>query len=208
MADQAGEGPPGGPPLDVWGEWERLVRAAGIRDPESRRGVPWSLFRLTPPTRDRLVDHLSLAEHQDDDAPGYQVVHLGCHGCPEGIFLEARLGRESFVSTADLVTALRGHGVRLVVFNACETEAVAAELVRRRVAEGALAARTPIYDNEAAVVAQRLYAGLAVGRPVGEAVEEARRALVERYDRGDWPAGENPETARRAQQPPRRTTTT
>jgi len=185
VCNETGDDPPS-QPLDVWGEWERLKLAASIRDPESRRGVPWSLYRLAPPTRARLADHLSLGQRQEADDLGYQVVHFGCHGCADGLFLEDDLGRESFVSKESLAAALRGHGLRLAVFNACDSEAVARELVKRGVVEAAVAAHSPIRDDEAKLLAKRLYGGLAVGRTVARALEVAKEDVIDAY-RKDWP---------------------
>lgn len=163
-------GPPNGAPLDFWGEWERLAEGLGARDAIDGGAAPWAAGRLAPPTAAALADELAQPE-------SYQVVHVASHGCPQGLILEDRLGRETLVTTAELALALRGRGVLLLVLNACETVDVARELVEQGVVEAAIATREPIYDEEAKVLTRRLYRRLAQGEPVGVALDAAREEV-------------------------------
>ena len=61
VANGAGDGPPGGPPLDVWGEWERLRGAIEGGDPVTRAAAPWAVVRLAEPTAEGLRDALAPA---------------------------------------------------------------------------------------------------------------------------------------------------
>lgn len=167
VAGPDGDGPPLGPPLDLWGEWERLAEALGARDAADGGAVPWAVGRLPSATAVALADELAQCD-------GYQVLHLASHGCPEGVVLEDRLGRETLLPTAELAAALRGRGVRLVVLNACETVEVARTLVEQGAVEAALATRESIYDEEAKVLTRRLYRRLAQSEPVATAVAAAR----------------------------------
>ena len=185
VANRGGNGPSDGPPLDVWGEWERLRGAFEGADPVTRAAAPWAVVRLAEPTAEALRDALAPRD------PGYQVVHFSCHGCPDGVWLEDRLGRERLLPTADLVAALRGNGSGrvppLVVLNACETLDVARALVEQAGVCSVIATRDPIYDVEAKLLAERVYHRLAAGRPLGEALEEFRCTLAERLGAGDLP---------------------
>lgn len=173
-------GRPIGQPLDVWGEWERLRAAIGVRDALDGGGVPWAVARLTPATAESLADTLAAA------GAGFQVVHFGCHGGPHGLHVEDDVGRERELPTAQLVNALRGRGVELLVLNACETAELAQALVEQAGVRAAVATREPIYDGEARVLAERLYRGLALGRPVGEALAAARETIATRHLQGDF----------------------
>ena len=185
VANRVGHGPPDGPPLDVWGEWERLRGAVEAADPVTQGAAAWAVVRLAGPTAERLRD--ALAPHD----LGYQVIHFSCHGCPDGVWLEDDLGRETLLPTADLVSALRGDGQRpapaLVVLNACETLDVAQALVSQAGVRTVIATCEPIYDLEAKLLAERLYRWLAAGRPVGDALAEFRRTLAERLAAGNLP---------------------
>ena len=91
-ANRAGDGPPDGPPLDVWGEWERLCGAVKAADPVTRSAAAWAVVRLAGPTAERLRDALAPRDL------GYQVVHFSCHGGPDGVWLEDDLGRETLAA--------------------------------------------------------------------------------------------------------------
>jgi hypothetical protein len=134
VSDGSGENPPEGPPLDLWGEWERLAEALGARDAVAGGAAAWAVGRLPSPTASALAEELA-------QAGGHEVLHLAAHGCPKGVFLEDPRGREALLTTAKLAAALRGRDVQLVVLNACETVKVARALVDRGVACAALATR-------------------------------------------------------------------
>ena len=173
------------PPLDVWGEWERLCAGLdGPIDPVAGKAAAWAVVRLAEPTPERLRDALATGL-------GYHVVHFIGHGSPDGLLLEDSLGREQFVSTADLVAILAGDGSRpapkLVVFNACETQPVAQAVVAAGAAAAGLATRQPIYDLEAKLLAERFYRRLGDGARVDAALEEFQRTLIERLRSGELP---------------------
>ena len=184
VANAAGD-PPDGPPLDVWGEWERLRGAVEAADPVTRGAAAWAVVRLAAPSAERLRDALA------PRAPGYQVLHFSCHGCPDGVWLEDGLGRETLLPTAELVATLRDDAGRpapaLVVLNACETLDVAHALVSQAGVRAVIATCKPIYDLEAKLLAERLYRWLAAGRSVGDALAEFRRSLAARLAAGDLP---------------------
>ncbi|MCX6033317.1 MAG: C25 family cysteine peptidase [Chloroflexi bacterium] len=192
VAAADGVNTPLSPPLDVWGEWERLRAALdGPTDPVAGEAAAWAVVRLAEPTIERLRDALATG-------PGYHVVHFIGHGSPDGILLENSLGCEQFVPTADLVAILSGDGSRpapaLVVFNACETQPVAQAVVAGGAARAALAACQPIFDLEAKLLAERLYRRLGGGAAVGAALDEFRRTLVERLRSGELPDLGDPDT--------------
>ena len=185
VAAADGVSPPLSPPLDVWGEWERL--RAGLEvpiDPVAGAAAAWAVVRLAEPTPERLRDALATG-------PGYHVVHFIGHGSRDGLLLEDSLGREQFVPTADLVAILAGDGSRpapeLVVFNACETQPVAQAVVAAGAAAAGLATRQPIFDLEAKLLAERFYRRLGGGATVAAALDEFRRTLIERLRSGELP---------------------
>jgi hypothetical protein len=172
LSNTAGDGPPAGRPLDVWGEWERLSEAAGrARDVVGGRGVAWAMVRLAPPTADALGRALAASD------PGYQALHISAHGAPEGLWLEDEQGRETLLPTARLVDMVRRSGVRLVVLNACDSQDLGRALVEEAGVACAIATRSQIYEPEAALLSEQLYGYLAAGEPVGEALERAREAI-------------------------------
>lgn len=191
VAAADGVNTPLSPPLDVWGEWERLRASLdGPIDPVEGIAAAWAVVRLAEPTPERLRDALATG-------PGYHAVHFICHGNSEGILLEDRLGCEQFVPTAQLVNLLRGDGDRpapaLVIFNACETRPVAEAAVSGKAAAVALATCQPIFDLEAKLLAERLYRRLGGGATVGAALAEFRRTLTERLRGGDLPGLGDPD---------------
>ena len=154
------------------------------RDALAGRGAPWALVRLTPPTLQALGDALAAGRA----GLPYQVLHFSGHGGPDGLTLEDDLGREQFVPVADLVALLRGSGVQVVVLKGCQTGAVAAALVQHAGIPCAIATRESIYDDEAALLAARLYGRLSRGESVQAALDEARRSLDAAYRQGELPA--------------------
>ena len=176
----AAEPPPAS--LDLWAEWRRLEDAIhGAWDEVRGNGAAWAAIRLNPPTCDALGDALVAG---DPDA-AYQVVHFSGHGAPDGLALEDALGRLDFVTTDDLVRIFRCAPVRLVVLNACETVAIADRLVSQAGVPAAIAMCQPVRDDEARLLTGRLYARLARGQTVGDALAEALAALERAYRKGD-----------------------
>jgi len=167
-------------PLNVWAQWQALVR--GIQqaaDAVTGDAPGWAVVRLTPPTVDRLRAALAVAG--DDGGAAFQVVHFVCHGCPQGLALETAVGRERLVQTGDLVTAFRSSRVRVAILSACETLEVARALHERANIPCVIGTEKTIYDVESRHLARAFYGALARGAPAGEALEEAKAALVEGY---------------------------
>ncbi len=180
VTNARGDGPPDGRSLNVWGEWERLRQATEhAHDVVDERGAPWAVVRLAPPTAEAL--RRALVPHD----PGYQVLHLSCHGSPAGLTLEDSLGRERLLPAADLAAALRGTTVRLVVLNACATEELGRALVEDAGIPCVIGTRAPIDDREARLLSEQLYGYLASGANVGQALSQARRAIVEQMQAGE-----------------------
>ena len=168
-------------PLDLWAEWRRLEEAIrGAWDVVRGQGVPWAVVRLNPPTRHHLAD--ALAAGTPDTA--YQVVHFSGHGEPDGLALEDELGRTDFVTADELVDIFRDRPVRLVVLNACRTDAIARRLHQEAGVPAVIATTDSLYDDEASLFTARLYAWLARGCSVAKAFAEARRSLRYAYEHG------------------------
>ncbi len=179
VADAKGDKPPQHAHLDLLGEWQRLHSALewwGAR-------APWAVARLWPPTLEALGDVLS--QH----GPGYQVVHVGSHGGPHGLWLEDHLGREVLAPVEKLVDIFRDSPVELVVLNACKTETVARALVERARIPAVVATHHTLADGDAKLLAERLYRRLALGDSVGQAVAAFRESLAQRLGDPDYPLG-------------------
>jgi tetratricopeptide (TPR) repeat protein len=151
------------PTLDLRAEWRTISAAIG------RQAAPVACYRLAPPTWGALQQALA--------RPGaWPVVHISAHGTKGGLYLEDELGRERFVSAQHLARAFIGSEVRLVILNACSSHNPAAALVAAGV-PAAVATTGSIYDDDARLLAERLYAGLSGGRPIADSLDLARRAL-------------------------------
>jgi hypothetical protein len=171
-------------PLDLWAEWRRLEESIrGAWDEVHGRGAPWAVVRLNPPTRHQLADAMVTG----DAASAYQVVHFSGHGGPNGLALENDLGCTDFVTDDELVDLFCDRPVRLVVFNACRTEALAQRLHAEAGVPAVIATTDSLRDDEARLLTARLYAQLARGCLVAEAFAEARAAFRHAYERGELP---------------------
>lgn len=165
--------------LNLRAEWKRLAEAVRA----SR--APIALIRLSPPTLDALRWALGPRAVEQGLAP--HVVHFTGHGWKEGLLFEDELGRSQPVQAEALVEVFRQAGVRLGVFNACETAAEAYSAAQLLVERGGLQAavghREPVLDQTAIQFAARLYAELAQGGlKLGQAVDSARQAIAGRLD--------------------------
>jgi CHAT domain-containing protein len=119
------------------------------------------------------------------------VVHFVGHGDfdekeREGsLLLEDEQGRPRRLGSEALRQVLCGRGLRLVFLNACETGRGGRVEWNRGVAPALVAAglpavvanQYPVLDSAATAFARELYAQLAVGRALGDAVREARVAV-------------------------------
>jgi hypothetical protein len=151
------------PILDLRAEWQAISAAIG------RQAAPVACYRLTPPTWGALQQALA--------RPGaWPVVHISAHGNERGLCLEDESGREHFVFAQHLARAFIGSDVKLVVLNACSSQNPAAALVAAGVS-AVVATTSPIRDDDARLLAERLYAGLSGGRSIADSLDLARRAL-------------------------------
>ena len=122
---------------------------------------------------------------------GVDVLHFVGHGRfdaaeREGfLVLEDEHGRARPLGAEALAQILRKRGLRLVFLNACETGRGGRVDWNRGVAPALVAAGVPavvanqyaVLDGAATLFAREMYAGLATGRPLGDAAREARIAL-------------------------------
>ena len=178
------------PPLDSRTE-TRDLRAAFSSLVEAGRAEVEVLDRATP---GRLQRRLS--------AGGVDVLHFVGHGAfdeaaREGsVLLEDERGRERRLGAEALRQLLCGRGLRLVFLNACETGRGGRVDWNRGVAPALVAAGLPavvanqyaVLDHAATAFARELYAQLARGRSLGDAVREARVAVSRDLGPGrlDW----------------------
>lgn len=106
------------------------------------------------------------------------VVHLSCHGNARGgVLLHNEEGTRAVISPAAMAGLFRalGEGVRLVLFNACDSIAQA-EAVAQEVG-CAIGMTDEIADVSARIFARSFYGAVGFGRSVGDAFEIARNAL-------------------------------
>lgn len=109
---------------------------------------------------------------------GPAVVHFSGHGRPDALLFEGPDGKAMPVSVealARLFGALSGK-VRLVLFNACDSLAVAAAVAPH--VECAVGTAEPVGDRGAVAFAAAFYRGLGYGRSVAEAAELGRSAIL------------------------------
>jgi len=167
--------PPSGSPLDLWGEW-RLIRHGieATKDEVTGDSYPIAMIRLNPPTLERFYDSL----HPGGSFSQYQVVHFAGHGFSGGLQLEKENGKEYIAQIGDLVRVFGNSGVRLAVLNACETINIAYALHDRAGVPSILCSLCSIDDEDAKRLALRVYARLARGDTVGDALHEAKQFLL------------------------------
>jgi len=165
------------PPLDLRQEWRKLAET--VRESHA----PILLARLTPPTLDALRAALSPRAETQGLFP--HILHFSGHAWAGGLFLEDEWGQVHAVTTEELLDALKGlpRPLDLVVLNGCETAAddarsVAQTLVEKGLARAVVGHPLPVWDPEAVAFAGRLYAELAGGFPLGEAVKRAGSAVT------------------------------
>ncbi len=180
--------PPGTAPLDANGEWQKLERAL---EPLRRRGA-LQLDRLEHATFDGLMEKLQADE--------WHVLHFIGHGeydtlAGEGkLLLENQTGQCAPVGAGRLARLLRKHDtLRLVVLNACEGgrasrqdafAGVAQALVQKAI-PAVVAMQFPVTDAAAIEFSGAFYKALADGRPVDQAVSDARSRVNFAGDEGE-----------------------
>jgi len=165
------------PPLDFQQEWHKLTESV------RKSGAPILLARLIPPTLDALRAALSPRAETQGIFP--HILHFSGHAWAGGLFLEDEWGQVHAVTTGELLAALKGlpRPLDLVVLNGCETAAddarsMAQALLKAGRARAVVGHPLPVWDPEAVAFAGRLYAELAGGFPLGEAVGRARSAVT------------------------------
>ncbi|MCA9037678.1 MAG: CHAT domain-containing protein [Planctomycetaceae bacterium] len=145
-------------------EIQSRIRAGDFRDH----------FELVPRLAVRADDLLQAFNELRPD-----IVHFSGHGSENAeLIIEDDQGNASPVSTAAL-SALFKHlkdNIRLVLLNACHT-ASQAEAISKEI-DCTIGMNKEIGDEAAVVFASWVYGALAFGRPVGEAFEQGRTALL------------------------------
>lgn len=183
--------PPGFDPLDVDAEWATLQEA--LAKPLEQRQVV--LERLPRPTLAALRQQLR--------SDSYHVLHFLGHGAfdeasQDGIvLLEDQNAGARFVSGQLLSTILHDHRpLRLCLLNSCRGAqaslgdayaGVAQRLVRQGI-PAVVAMQAALSDGGAIAFAREFYAATADGYPVDAAVAEARKALYEEGQEGEFGA--------------------
>jgi len=156
-----------------------------------------SLSRLTR-WRQAVVDHLEnatlpavverLAQTQ------YHVLHFMGHGVSGSLLFEGEQGRAVPVPFHQLADLLSGHGLRLIVLNACEGagpagegsfDGVAQSLVQKGI-PAVVAMQFPISDQVSLRFTHDFYRSLAEGQPVEAAITRARRAIYAGERSSEW----------------------
>ncbi|MBF4770269.1 CHAT domain-containing protein [Nocardioides agariphilus] len=174
--------------LDVEAEWARIEKALAAK---TKQGLV-VVDRLRPPTLDALGQWLN--EHRA------HVIHFVGHGSfdpvsGEGcIYFQNERGSKEQVTAAELGPFVHDHDpLRMVVLNACRSALTGAAdpfggmaqgLVRQG-ADAVVAMQFPISDSAAVKFTGDFYAALAEGRPVDQAVTEARKLMLANF-RSEW----------------------
>jgi len=182
-------GPRDRDPLDIEGEWSRLLDALAALRADGKI----TLTRLTPPTLDALRAQLRKGE--------YHIFHFIGHGDYDAtndlgaLIFENEQGGARKVNENMLATLLRdARNLRVAVLNACEgaqTSArnpfagVAPHLVEQGIS-AVLAMQFAISDQAALDFSAELYRTLADGYPIDAAMNEARRAIYLNGNLLEW----------------------
>lgn len=107
------------------------------------------------------------------------IVHFSGHGASDGsLVFEDEFGGTKLVTPSAMATALAtmADKVRLLVFNACFSEAQAAEVVNN--IEAAIGMSTSIGDDAAVIFASTFYSAIGFGLSLEKAFNQARAALA------------------------------
>jgi hypothetical protein len=162
--------------LDLRQEWH--VLSEKVRQSKA----PILLARLAPPTLDALRSALSPRAHEQNLFP--HILHFSGHAWREGLLLEDEVGQVHHASTTEVLQALKrlAHPLDLVVLNGCESAAdarsVAQALVEGGRARAVVGHELSVRDTEAVAFAARLYAELAGGYALKDAVARAQREVT------------------------------
>ncbi|MDP2313821.1 MAG: SAVED domain-containing protein [Pseudomonadota bacterium] len=146
--------------------------------------------------RDRFEFEEDFAVRRKDliaklDRKKAEIVHFSGHGTADGrLVLEGpndepkELAPEAVCELFEIVNEDRH--LRLLVLNACFSDALASELVRRHVLPAAIGMTDAISDPGAIVFAEELYRALADGQTVKGAFDRARAQLKIEGHRADY----------------------
>lgn len=148
---------------------------------EALQDLPgWQLTVCEPPTQARLAE-LLLA--------GGEIFHFAGHGVFDAqgaaLLLQQADGSSRRCAVDDLALRLAERGIRLALLGACQSarvdgrngwSGIAPSLVRAGI-PAVLGMQYSVYDLSGVAFARRFYAAWALGLPLDEAVQEARRAI-------------------------------
>ena len=135
-----------------------------------------------PPTLDALRGALSPRAEIQDIFP--HVLHFSGHAWKGGLLFEDEFGQTHYAKTDEVVNALKNIPCtpKRVVLNGCETaaevESVAQGLLENGLARAAVGHTRTVFDPEAVAFAAKLYAELACGYALKEALERAQKAVT------------------------------
>ena len=128
----------------------------------------------------------------------YHVLHYLGHGSPGELYLVAE-GGQPFTAIDDVSFSYWFAGrksLRLIVLNACGSSQVEGAGLFSGIGPASVSIGVPaviamqydaVYADTASLFSERFYAGLAAGRPVDVAVNEARQFLSSKYQaERDW----------------------
>jgi len=171
-------------PLNISGEWKRLVEAVEKLSHEV------ILNRVNPPTFDCLREQV--LSHTNT------IIHFMGHGGQVNgqavLLFENNLGGPESIGAKDLALSIKT-SVYMVILNACVSampgETKFSNIARALVERGvpySLGMRFSIPDEDALTFSWALYTNLANGVEVEEAVFQARRSLM-RGNQCNWLAG-------------------
>ncbi len=168
--------------LDLDGEWEELRSALSDL-------VTWKCVEidaLEPRTLAGLQD--ALRDHE------YHVIHFMGHGGFDARTNKAVLLFDKETPAEHLALHLGNHPPRLAFLNACNSgksspgdalAGTAQRLIAKQVPE-VVAMQFPIGDRAAVRLAREFYEAIADGYPVEAALGEARLAVLDSQQQGEW----------------------
>jgi len=165
------------PLLQHWNEWEDILQVL--------RQVPGriSVTHIRPATRERIEAELER---------GYQVVHFIGHGQADprtrrqALILEDNYGRAEAISNKELAEVLSEGRVRLVMLNVCNSDQLARDLVESESRiDSVVGMKGPIPDRVGIEFARYFYEGLAAGKPIGKAFDQAKTLVRRQFTPND-----------------------
>lgn len=137
--------------------------------------TPVAFIRLNPPTWRYLYNTLH--------ARSFDVVHFIGHSREDALQLESEDGTARWIAADDLSSLFHATGVKIVILNNCNSEAIGDSLVAKGV-PAVVATSGRIRSSVAVSVAASLYTILSTGKSVEKAVETARQFLTLEGEKG------------------------